>query len=64
MHLEEAYRPRFTEFLSVKRCYEDKLVVGKHNGSSVPRGAMNIGLLSRGTGNDFPEQTNESRTLG
>lgn len=43
--LQKAYRLRFTEVPSVKGCYEEKLTTEKHDGFSVPIGAMEIGLL-------------------
>lgn len=36
----------------------------RHKGSIVLRGAMNIGLASRGTWSDFFEKTNESMRTG
>lgn len=35
----------------------------KNNGSSVPKGAMKIGFLSRGIWSDFFELTNEGKSF-
>lgn len=48
MLLEKAYRLRSIGF-QVLRGHKDRLIVAKHNASRVPKEAMKIGLLSRGT---------------
>lgn len=47
---KEAYRPRYTTILNAKGYHEDRMSDGKHNGFSVPRCAIKIGLLSQALG--------------